>query len=99
MAATSKADPPVRRLRRPLIAAALLLCALWFAFFDSHSLARRIAWHSEYSRLVQENEALRQQIDVLEARLAEPISDEVIEQIAREQYGMRRPGETVYRVE
>ncbi len=99
MAAPAKTDRPAGRLRRPLIVAALLVVALWFTFFDSHSLARRIAWHQEYARLTEQNEALLRQIEMLEARLAEPISDEVIEQIAREQYGMRRPGETLYRVE
>ncbi|HMB93321.1 MAG TPA: septum formation initiator family protein [Rhodothermales bacterium] len=99
MAASPKADPPKRRLRRPLIGLAMLVAALWFAFFDSHSLAKRIAWHHESQQLLEENTRLQQEINVLEARLAQPLSDEVIEKIAREQYGMRRPGETVYRIE
>lgn len=99
MAASPKADPPKRRLRRPLIGIVVLAAALWFAFFDSHSLARRIAWHHESRQLLEENARLQQEIDILEARLAQPLSDEVIEKIAREQYGMRRPGETVYRIE
>ena len=87
-----------RRLRRPLVLAVLGALALWLAFFDSHSLARRVSWHHEHARLAAENAALRAEIEQLEARLDAGISDEVIEQIAREQYGMRRPGETVYRV-
>lgn len=99
MAASPKADPPKHRLRRPLIGIVVLVAALWFAFFDSHSLARRLAWHHEYRQLSAENAQLQQEIDLLEARLDQPLSDEVIEKIAREQYGMRRPGETVYRIE
>ena len=78
------------------IGAALLL--VWITFFDSHSLIKRARWHHEHAVLQEENERLRQEIAMLEARLEEGISDEVIERIAREQYGMRRPGETVYRV-
>ena len=93
------AKPARRRLQRPLLAILLLAGAFWFMFFDSYSLIRRISWHQEYTELAQENEALAREVEQLETRLAEPVTDEVIEQIAREQYGMRRPGETVYRVE
>ncbi len=96
---SSNADAPRRRLQGPLIVVMVLLAALWFTFFDSHSLVKRVRWHQEVARLAEENEALQQQIEILEARLAEPVPDEVIEKIAREEYGMRRPGETVYRVE
>ena len=108
MAASSKSTKPSKspkpetarhRLRRPVVVTVLLLGALWFVFFDSYSLVKRVRWHHEHARLTQENEALRREVETLEARLAKPLPDEVIEKIAREQYGMRRPGETVYRVE
>jgi cell division protein FtsB len=98
-ATPSTSDAPRRHLQGPLLVVAALLAALWFTFFDSHSLVKRIRWHQEAARLTEENEALRREIEILEERLAEPLSDEVIEKIAREEYGMRRPGETVYRVE
>jgi cell division protein FtsB len=88
-----------RSFRRRLAAAGLLLLALWLIFFDSHSLYRRLRWTYEAARLRTQNEALRQEITVLEEQLRQGISDEMIERIAREQYGMRRPGETIYRVE
>ena len=96
---SSKTDTPRRRLQGPLLVVAVLLATLWITFFDSHSLIKRVRWHQEMTRLTEENEALRHEIDLLEERLAVPLSDEVIEKIAREEYGMRRPGETVYRVE
>ena len=99
MAASPKADPPKHRLRRPMIGVVVLAAALWFAFFDSHSLTKRLAWHHEANQLTEENARLQEEIEILEARLDQPLSDEVIEKIAREQYGMRRPGETVYRIE
>lgn len=87
-----------RRWRRLLVGLGLLLL-IWIAFFDSHSLYRRLRWSYEASRLRAQNEALRQTIDSLQQQLKQGITDEMVERIAREQYGMRRPGETVYHVE
>ena len=77
----------------------VVVVLVWLTFFDSHSLLKRYRWHSELEELRSENENLRGRIAELEHELADGISDEQIERIAREQYGMRRPGETVYRVE
>lgn len=77
----------------------LFLGALWFVWFDSFSLVRRARWKQEYAELQRKNDSLQTQIATLESELAAPPSDETIEKIAREQYGMRREGETVYRVE
>lgn len=87
------------RLRRALLLAALGALVIWLAFFDSHSFYKRVRWHTERAALQEENEALRDRIQSLRGRLEDGLSDDVVEQIAREQYGMRRPGETVYRVE
>jgi len=75
------------------------LVLIWVAFFDSHSLIKRIRWHHEYERLSTENERLRQQIESLQYKLQQPLSDDVVERIAREAYGMRHPNETVYPIE
>lgn len=85
------------RRRLLLLGAAALVC--WLLFFDSHSVWKRTAWHYEASELREENDALRARIGELEARLEEAPTDEEIERIAREKYGMRKPGETVYRVD
>ena len=84
------------RLRRRLLLLGGLALAVWIGFLDSHSLFRRFAYHQEYQELARENEALRAEIEALEAELAAPLSAERVERIAREEYGMRRPGETVY---
>ncbi len=91
--------PQQSRRRRRLLMLIMLLLLVWIAFFDSHSLYRRLRWSYEAARLRAQNEALRQAIDSLQQQLQHGISDEMVERIAREQYGMRRPGETVYRVE
>ncbi|MGI9173740.1 MAG: FtsB family cell division protein [Rhodothermales bacterium] len=99
MAASKQQATAFRRLRISLTTAFGLGLFVWVAFFDSHSLARRIAWHQELAQLNEENASLREQIRALEDGLEATPSASVVEQIAREQYGMRRPGETVYRVE
>jgi cell division protein FtsB len=86
-------------LGRWIAAALVIFLLLWIAFFDSHSLIRRYRWHAEYERLQQENQRLQRETERLRQELAEPLTDERIEEIAREEYGMIRPGETVYRVE
>ena len=99
MATASHPPPSQRLLRRWLLVATLVLLGVWLTFFDSHSLSKRIQWHREQARLTVENRQLEQRILELEAKLKEADSAEVVEKIAREQYGMRRPGETVYRIE
>ena len=87
------------RLRRRLLGVALVGLAVWVAFFDSHSILRRVSYARELDRLSLENEHLAAQNTALSARLAAGLDDETLERVAREEYGMRRPGERVYRVE
>lgn len=87
------------RSRRRLIVAAAVGAVLWLGFLDSHSLYKRIVLHREADRLEQQNRELQAEIDRLQAELDRELSDEEIERIAREQYGMRRDGETVYPVQ
>lgn len=76
----------------------LVVAAVWFAFFDSHSLVQRIQYYSEAHTLSTENARLQAENGTLQRALEAGLSDEVVEKVAREQYGMRRAGETVYRV-
>ncbi|MEM8600628.1 MAG: septum formation initiator family protein [Bacteroidota bacterium] len=86
-------------LRRRLGLLGLVLLAAWVTFFDSHSLVRRAAFLMEHRALRAENTALQEAIEQREAELAAPLTNATVERLAREQYGMRRPGETVYRTE
>ncbi len=79
-----------------IIATWLLLQFVWF---DTYSWVRYQQWQLEHEQLVQENEQLETEIQELQKFLQTTPSDELIEKIAREQYGMRREGEIVYRVE
>ena len=71
----------------------------WLAFFDSHSLVRRVGYYHALRQISAENELLRAENAKLAEQVDEGLSDEMTERVAREQYGMRRPGETVYRLE
>ena len=87
------------RLRRRLLGAALVGLALWVAFFDSHSILRRVGYARELDRLSVENEQLAAENERLSAQIERGLDDQTLERVAREEYGMRRPGERVYRVE
>ncbi|GMQ80874.1 MAG: septum formation initiator family protein [Rhodothermia bacterium] len=87
------------RVKRWLLIAGATFMLLWFVFFDSHSLVSRLRWSQERSQLAAENARIRSEIDELEALLAHPLTDYEVERIAREEYGMTRPGEVVYPVE
>src|SRR5690606_22283450 len=45
-------------LRRRLLMLGLVVAAVWIAFFDSHSLLRRVQYYYEYRTLAAENEQL-----------------------------------------
>lgn len=90
--------PLSRKTKRLIWLGAVAAIGIWIGFFDSHSIVRRVRWHQEIGQVRAENERLIRQTEELQAKLEEASSDEVVEQIAREQYGMRKDGETVYRV-
>ena len=84
--------------RRRLLFLGLGLLVGWIAFFDSHSLLRRVTYTHRLHTLQAENAQLRSENEALQRQLAAGLSPALVERVAREQYGMRRPGETVYRV-
>ncbi len=88
-----------KRLRRRLLLAGALGLVLWVALFDSHSLWRRASYARQLDRLTEENAVLTTENAALAAQIAHGLDAETVERVAREQYGMRRPGERVYRVE
>ncbi len=91
--------PYVAHRFRWLLAAPLAFLALWVLVLDSHSIWHRVQWTRERAALRADNAALQEEIESLERQIPHAHEPEVVERIAREQYGMRRPGETVYRVE
>jgi cell division protein FtsB len=72
---------------------------IWFSFIDVYSLKTRWDLHQKKSdlkvktdNLAEKSEELKKKIDALENDSA------LLEKIAREEYGMRKPGETVYKI-
>lgn len=72
---------------------------VWVLFFDSHSLLQRYYWQQELEATQRENATLREDIERLRTQLDRPLSDNAVERIAREEYGMKQPDETIYRIE
>lgn len=88
----------LRRYRSRLVLGAFAALAVWVTFFDSHSLVRRAGYARDLDRLREANAAMEAANAATQARIERGLDDATVEEVAREQYGMRRPGETVYRV-
>lgn len=84
--------------RRTLVVLGVVVL-LWVLFVDSHSVLNRVRWHREAERLRVENQKMEAVISQTTQELSRRDDKEEIERIAREAYGLRRDGETVYRVE
>lgn len=80
----------------------LLLSAFlvaWFSFIDTYSLKTRWDLNSQKKELQERTEELNAQSAELKAKIEQLENDPaLLEKIAREEYGMRKPGETVYKV-
>jgi len=87
-----------KQLSRWILGGVACAVLIWIAFFDSHSLLRRYQWHEEKNQLAAENEQLREEIQRLRRQLDRPLTDSLVERIAREEYGMKRPNEKIYRL-
>lgn len=72
---------------------------VWFAFIDTYSLWTRLELYNKKNDLIQKTE----QLEAETARLKQQIQDlrndpALLERIAREEYGMKKEGETVYKI-
>ncbi|REL39230.1 septum formation initiator family protein [Rhodohalobacter sp. SW132] len=72
---------------------------LWFTFFDTYSLSTRYQLETQKKNLVERTQELEKKSDELKQKIS-TLEDnpDLLEKIAREEYGMRKPGETVYRI-
>jgi cell division protein FtsB len=86
----------LKRLLWVLLAGALL----WFLFFDTYSVWSRLQYAQERKTLEEDIERLSVQLQTLEDQIEQLESDpDLLERIAREDYGMKKPGEVIYRTE
>lgn len=72
---------------------------IWFAFFDTYSLWTRYELSQRKQELQEKTEQLEAETAELEQKINDLRSDPaLLERIAREEYGMRKEGETVYKI-
>lgn len=73
---------------------------VWFSFFDTYSLFTKYQLESQKKELIQKTKDLEVRTNELDEKISN-LSDnpDLLEKIAREEYGMRKPGETVYKIE
>ena len=85
--------------KRMTVALILTLLFLSYAVFDNKGIVARIRLESQKRELVRRVKDAQEQNKSLEAQIHAMEGDKkTIERIARENYGMARQGETVYRV-
>lgn len=90
---------PLRWRRSFLVGIFVVFAVLWFGFADRYSFYVRYQISQEKAAVEQRREQLEQQTQRLEAKI-EAVQQQPVffERIAREQYGMRRQGEVIYRI-
>jgi len=72
---------------------------VWFAFIDTYSLWTRYQLSERKKELKEKTERLEAETAQLKAKINDLKSDPaLLERIAREEYGMRKEGETVYKI-
>ncbi len=72
---------------------------VWFAFIDTYSLWTRYELSQRKDELKQKTEQLEAETTRLKQQIQDLKNDPaLLERIAREEYGMKKEGETVYKV-
>jgi cell division protein FtsB len=91
---------PLHWKRSFLIGMLVTFILLWIGFLDTYSIWARVRLSSERADLIRRTEQLIKESDELDKKIKALQADPtLLERIAREDYGMRRPGETVYRIQ
>jgi cell division protein FtsB len=90
---------PLRWRKSFLIAVLVSFGILWFGFLDTYSIYTRYKLHAEREQLQHKIEQLKVETAQLQSKIDElKANPDLLEKIAREQYGMRRDGEKIYRI-
>lgn len=72
---------------------------IWFAFIDTYSLWTRYDLSQRKDELKQKTEQLEAETAELKQQIEDLKNDPaLLERIAREEYGMKKDGETIYKV-
>ncbi len=90
---------PLRWKKSFLISILAGFLVLWFGFLDNYSIYTRYQLHQEKAELKREIEQLRTETELLETQINQLHTDSFhFERIAREEYGMKKPGEVIYEI-
>jgi len=88
---------PLRWRKSFIIALLAAFLAVWFLFFDTYSLWTRYELANRKQTLLENTQKIKEQTKDLETKIQQLETNKaLIEKIAREKYGMQKPGETVY---
>ncbi|RNC83880.1 MAG: septum formation initiator family protein [Balneola sp.] len=72
---------------------------VWFSFIDTYSINTRWELNERKKELQTRTGDLAERSEILKVQLESLENDPaLLEKIAREEYGMRKPGETVYKI-
>lgn len=72
---------------------------VWFAFIDTYSIWTRIQLNNQMNDLQEKKQELQEETHILREKIEDLKTDpNLLERIAREEYGMKREGETVYKI-
>lgn len=90
---------PLRWKKSFLISILVAFSAIWFLFFDTYSLWTRYQLSRKKQHLIEKTAEFNAKAEELEHKIHEiKTNEKLIEKIAREEYGMRKPGEKVYKI-
>lgn len=90
---------PLRWNKSFLVSLLVAFLIVWFSFIDVYSLKTRWELSQRKKDLIEKTEILNAKSEELKTKLASLDNNQaLLEKIAREQYGMRKPGETVYKI-
>ena len=90
---------PIRWKKSVLVLLLSGFVVTWFTFVDSYSLSTRWDLHQRKEDLKIRTERLNLTSQELAKKIERMNENEaLLEKIAREEYGMRKPGETVYKI-
>lgn len=90
---------PLRWKRSYLISTLIGFVVVWFLFFDTYSLLTKVQLELKKKDLIEQTEMYREMSVELEEKIEDLQNNpDLLEKIAREDYGMRKPDETVYRI-
>lgn len=72
---------------------------IWFSFIDTYSIWTRIELNQQKTELKEKKEQLKKETQIHKQKIETLESDPfLLERIAREEYGMKKEGETVYKI-